>query len=70
MDNLNFLREDELETDFLVGRVWLLSEYISLDLDLKKCGSSVIKKGKICNFERFVLSGEEKMKAVDFDGCK
>ena len=71
MDDLNFFcQNDERELDSLVSTIQLFSCDIGMEFGLKKCGVTVLKRGKLNKTEGIQLVNSETMKEVCEEGYK
>ena len=51
MDDLKFFEKSEDQIGSPVQTVFILSEVIGIEFDLKKCGVVILKKGKRVKFD-------------------
>ena len=68
MDDLKLFGKSNNEIDSLVQTVFTYSEDIGIEIDLKKCGVVILKKGKLVKFDGIYLPNQEIMKEVDENG--
>ena len=68
MDDLKRFGKSEGQIDSLIQTVFIFSEDIGMEIDLKKCGVVILKKGKLVKFEGIHLYNQETMKELDENG--
>ena len=68
MDGLKLFGKSEDQIDSLIQTVFIFSEDIGMEIDLKKCGVVILKKGKLVKFEGIHLYNQETMKELDENG--
>ena len=55
MDDLKLFGKSEDQIDSLVQTMFIFSEDIGIEFGLKKCGTVILKKGKLFKFDEFNL---------------
>ena len=70
MDDLKLFAKDEMEIDSLVRTVCVLSEDIGMKFGVQKCGSVVMKRGKVVNSNGVQLPNGETINSVGEEGYK
>ena len=68
-DDLKLYGRSNVQTDSLVQAVFTCSEDIGMELGLKKCGVTTLKKEKLVMFDEIYLPRQEIMQEVDRNGC-
>ena len=70
MDDLKLYGKSDTQIDSLVKTVHLFSKDIGMEFGVKKCGVSILKRGKVVDYEGVLLPDGELMKVVENDGYK
>ena len=70
MDDLKLFAKDKMEIDSLVRTVFVLSEDIGMKFGVQKCGSVVMKRGKVVNSDGVQLPNGETINSVGEEGYK
>ena len=70
MDDLKLFAKNEKELDSLVSTVQFFSRDIGMEFGLKKCGVTVLKRGKLRKKEGIQLVNGETIKEVGREGYK
>ena len=68
IDDLKLFGKNDDQIDSLVKTVFIFSEDIGMEFDLKKCGAVIPKKGKLVKFDGIHLPNQKRMKEVDENG--
>ena len=70
MDDLKLFAKNEKELDSLVSTVQVFSRDIGMEFGIKKCGVTVLKRGKLSKTEGIQLVNMETIKEVCEEGYK
>ena len=68
MDDLKIFGKSDDQIDSLIQTVFAFSGDISMEFRLKKCGTVILKKGKLIKFDGIHLPNQEIMKETDDNG--
>ena len=70
MDDLKMFAKNKNEIDSLVSTVQMISQDIGMQFGVKKCGVTVMKRGKLVESEDIELTNGESIKEVGVEGYK
>eukprot|EP00112_Aurelia_sp_Birch-Aquarium-sp1_P025823 Seg881.1 transcript_id=Seg881.1/GoldUCD/mRNA.D3Y31 product="hypothetical protein" protein_id=Seg881.1/GoldUCD/D3Y31 len=70
MNDLKMFAKNKNEIDSLVWTIQVISQDIGIQFGIKKCGATIIKRGKLVNNEDVRLTDVESIKEVDYEGYK
>ena len=70
MDDLKMFAKNKNEIDSLVSTVQMISQDIGMQFGVKKCGVTIMKRGKLVESEDIELTNGESIKEVGVEGYK
>ncbi len=70
IDDLKLFGKNKEQTDSLVKTAHIVSKDTGMEFGIKKCGTLVMKRGKIVECNGVQLPDEETIKSVEEDGYK
>ena len=68
MDDLKLYGKNEKQIDSLVRTVHILSTDTGIEIEIRKCGLLILKRGKIVRHQGIELPNRETMKEVEQEG--